>query len=116
MSVPAIVEAGSDAYVETTFIATVHAPAATSTAVTFTLSEPDGTVTTVNSPNVAITGPTSGTDTVDGVTVTTTTWVWKTPVLDQAGRHAVESHSTAGIVAAKRSVIVVPSFEPFLTP
>lgn len=115
MTTPAIVEAGCDAYIETVFIATVHAPTAASTAVTFSLSEPDGTLVAVNSPNAAITGPTAGTDTIDGVTVTTTTWVWKTPVLDQAGRHSIETQSTAGILAAKRLTIIVPSFAPFIT-
>lgn len=112
----AIVEAGSEMYVESVFVATVHAPLATSTAVTFSLSAPDNTLTTVTSPNAAITGPTAGTDTVDGVTVATTTWVWKTPILMQSGRYAVEAQSTAGILVAKRSIVKVPSFAPFATP
>lgn len=116
MRAPIVVEAGTECYVKAVFRATPEAITAASTAVTFTLSAPDGTLTTVSSPNAAITGPTAGSETVDGVALTTTTWVYKTAALAQSGAYTVEAQSTAGILAASRSRIVVPSFAPFLTP
>lgn len=111
-----VVEAGTECYIEAVFRAAPEAVTATSTVVTFTVSAPDGTLTSVSSPNAAITGPTAGSQTVDGVALTTTTWIYKTAPLLQAGTYSVEAQSTAGILAATRSRIVVPSFAPFATP
>lgn len=109
------VEAGTEVYIPALITATVEAPAAQSTAITFSLSAPDGTLTTVSSPNAAITGPVAGTD-PDNPSLATTRWVYKTPVLMQAGNYAIEAQSTGGIAVAKRGRIHVPVFTPFLTP
>jgi hypothetical protein len=88
-----------------------------STAITFNMVKPDGTLATpVSSPNADIVGPTAGTVVVNGVTLTTTTWFWKVPTLTLAGDHVIRWTSTAGCIAQDNSRLVVPSYAPFLTP
>jgi hypothetical protein len=110
------VEAGS----ETGIVAVLHgpsyAPTAQSTAITFTLHMPDGTQDVKTDADPEVVGPTTGSVVVDGVTYTTTTWIYTTPVLTQSGHYQVAAKSTAGIKRASRSGFVVPEFAPFATP
>lgn len=92
------VERGNWRYAQFVFTASSIDPSAASTTVTFSLTEPDGSLTTVTSPNAAITGPTPG---ASG-SLTTTTWVWKTPIFDQVGRHTIDCKSVGGIIAEHR--------------
>lgn len=88
----------------------------TSTAITFVMHKPDATETApISSPNADIAGPVAGTTVVDGVTLTTTTWYWKVPLLTLPGDHTIRWTSTAGIVAQDNSTLSVPIFTPFAT-
>lgn len=89
----------------------------TSTAITFVMHLPDGTLTTpVSSPNADIVGPTAGTVSVNGVTLTTTTWAWKVPLLTQPGNHVIRWTSTAGLIAQDTIKLPVDDYAPFVTP
>lgn len=114
-----VVESGNRPWVEAVVTAP-NVPGHTgdaSTAITFTISKPDGTVSApVSSPHADIVGPTAGSVVVDGVTLTTSTWHWKVPTLDLAGVHHIRWTSTAGILAQDRSFLTVPAFAPFPTP
>jgi hypothetical protein len=110
------VDAGTEAYIEAVFRATSEAPTAASTAVTFSLAQPDGRVLSKTDADPEVTGPTAGTEVVDGVTLTTTRWVYKTPALALVGRYTVEAQSTAGMLVTKRGRLEVPTFAPFTTP
>jgi len=109
------VETGNEVHVRFVITAPTITPAATSTAVTFTRHNPDGTEQTVSSPNAAITGPTAGTTTIDGTIVATTTWTWRTPTFTQPGVSTVRARSTAGMIASDNSAIVTPSYAPMST-
>lgn len=111
-----VVETGNRPWIK----AVVTAPNVTghltdaSTAVTFNMMLPDGTLgTPVSSPNADIAGPTAGTVVVNGVTLTTTTWFWKTPLIVQVGYHTVRWTSTAGVVAQDNAYFTTPPFAPF---
>lgn len=115
------VDAGSEAYLGVTFTATPDEPAAASSAVAFIVRQPNGVLLSATDTDPEVTGPTAGTTVVvddDGAshTVTTTRWVYKTPVLTQSGRHDVAAASTAGIIRTERSWFRVPSYSPFATP
>lgn len=85
-----------------------------STAITFNMMLPDGTLgTPVSSPNGDIAGPVAGTTVVQGVTLTTTTWYWKIPLLTQPGDHQVRWTSTAGVVAQDNSYLQVGAYTPW---
>jgi hypothetical protein len=111
-------QAGNRLNVVTTFTAPMFPAAeraAASTAVTFEWLRPDGLKEIVSSPHADITGPIAGTVNVDGVTLTTTQWVWKTPYLTQANTYSIRATSTAGLAAAEQTNVTVPSFAPFDT-
>lgn len=73
-------------------------PTAIATAVTVRVRKPDGTVSTVSSPNAAIDNPSSN------------VWRYTFPdVLDQSGTWWVRVESTAGLAAAEEVRITVRS-------
>lgn len=98
-----VIEAGNFREAVAVFTAPPGNPAAASTGVRFTLTEPDGTETVVVSPLAAIAGPVAGSSSG----LTTTTWTWTTPVFDQPGRHFIVAESIAGLLAAHESWFLV---------
>lgn len=107
-----LIETGNEIYLRWVITAPVIAPTAASTAVTFTRVNPDRTTATASSPDAAIIGPTAGSTVVDGVTLTTTTWHWKTPLFTQPGTSTVRARSTAGILCSENRTIATPPHSP----
>lgn len=98
-----VIESGNFRYVDSTFTATSHDPSAASTAVTFTLTLPDGSIVTASNGAAAVTGPVAG----SAAGLTTTMWSWQTPVFTQVGRYQLDAVSTAGLNAAHRIQLFV---------
>jgi lysophospholipase L1-like esterase len=86
-----------------------------STAVTFDWIRPDGLLEVQTDVDAEVTGPTYDTTVVDGVTLTRTRWIWRTPTLTQQGKYAIRSTSTAGITASHQCYVDVPAYAPFDT-
>lgn len=68
-----------------------------STAVTFTVTEPDGTVTTASSPDPDIGNPSEN------------VWTYQMSVLTQFGPHLIVAQTTAGVESLRRGSLLCKS-------
>ena len=67
------------------------------TAATFTVTEPDGTVTVTSSPDPDIANPSEN------------VWTYQMPVLTQFGTHLIVAQTTAGVEALRRGTLLCKS-------
>ncbi len=104
-------EVGNRPPITVEFAAYPSAPSVQSTGITVEFRMPDQSELTIASPHVDITGPVPGSRVVDGVNVTTSTWVIVPPVITQRGRHHVRVTSS-GLAAAVEADYNVPD-SPF---